>query len=304
MTLLSDIKKDINFSKNTKIVLAAIAIFFLCDFAIHIFITNGLEKYYGLNSPAEIALIGHSHLMLGVDKGAIENALGKKVSKYTREGVNVSDRKIMIEQLLRKNPNLKKVIYGVDAWSFTGEGLSENSYKLFYPFLGDKKVDHYIKKQANFTEYWLHKIIKTTRFNEGLISSAMRGYLGNWSNLKFGNLDVDKLKTEIKKGNFRKINSTLENITILRETLTLLKKNDVEVILLYVPTIDLYNSNEPIKFDEVISVFYDFEKEFSNVKYVSLLEPYSHDYSLFYDPIHMNPKGQEIITFQLIAYLK
>jgi len=51
-------------------------------------------------------------------------------------------------------------------------------------------------------------------------------------------------------------------------------------------------------------MFYNFEKEFSNVNYVSLLDPYSHDYSLFFDPIHMNPKGQDLITKELIKLLK
>lgn len=300
LKLVEDIKNDNHFLRNIKIICGAIVVFFLCDGLLGVFLNKGLEKYYGLNSSAEIALVGHSHLMLGVDKSMLEKGLNVPIAKYTREGVNVSDRKIMVKQLLRQNPKLKTVIYGVDAWSFTGEGLSDNSYKLFYPFLDDKDVDAYVKKQSDFSDYWTHKIIKTSRFNEGLISSAFRGHLGNWSNFKSGQVDTVSLKKEIEKGNFRKINNSIENITILRETLTELESHKIEVVLLYVPTIDLSNLAEKNKFKESISILENLDKEFKYVTFVSFLEPWSHDYSLFFDPIHMNPKGQRIITQELI----
>ena len=36
-----------------------IALFFVIDYAISAFLTTGLKKYYGLDKPAELALIGH-----------------------------------------------------------------------------------------------------------------------------------------------------------------------------------------------------------------------------------------------------
>jgi len=302
--LINDIKKDLNFKNNFKIVSTLIITFFICDFILGIGIEKGLEKYYGLNTTAEIALVGHSHLMLGINKVKVEESLNVKVSKYTREGVNISDRQIMIDQLLRKNNSIKTIIYGVDAWSFTGEGLSANSYTLFYPFLADANVNAYVKKKSSFTEYWLHKLIKTTRFNEGLISSSIRGYLSNWSNLKFGEVDTIRLKEEIKVGKFRKINTKIENIEILRESIKVLGLKNIQIILLYVPTIDLYNTAEISKFNESITIFENLEKEFKHVKYISFLEPWSHQYSIFHDPIHLNPKGQDLITLELIKKIK
>ena len=78
--------------------------------------------------------------------------------------------------------------------------------------MGDSDVDAYVKKKADVGAYWLPKIVKTTRYNEGLISSAMRGYLSNWSNLKFGQVDTIKLKKEVALGAFRSINNSKENI--------------------------------------------------------------------------------------------
>ena len=90
--------------------IAFILIFFILDFCISFFLLNGINKYYGLGENSEIGIVGHSHLMLGIDKESVEKELGVKVSKYTREGADVVDRKIMIQQLLHSNPNIKTII--------------------------------------------------------------------------------------------------------------------------------------------------------------------------------------------------
>lgn len=304
MHLIQDIKNDPSFKKSTYIIFGVLLAFMVLDALTGTLLTKGLNRYYGLNSNAEIALVGHSHLMLGVDKTVLENELDIPVAKYTREGVNIADRQIMIRQLLRENSKIKTVIYGVDAWSFSGEGLSANSHTLFYPFLKNTEVNNYVKRQADPADYWLHKIIKTARFSEGLISSSFRGYLNNWSNLKFGKVDVDRLKKEIAAGQFRKIHNSPENISILKASINELQTHGIKVILLYVPTIDLYNRAEPEKFKESMEIIKDLPNEFDNVQFVNYLEPLSHDYSLFFDPIHMNPKGQKQVTQQLINDLR
>lgn len=304
MNLIKDIKNDKSFKKTMRVIALVIIVFFAVDGILGFALTKGLKKYYGLGSDSKIALVGHSHLMLGVDKKLLEKELGVPVAKYTREGVNIADREIMIKQLLRQNKDLKLIIYEIDAWSFTGEGLSSNSYTLFYPFLGSKEVDRYVKSQASFGDYWLHKIVKTSRFNELLISSSIRGYLHNWANLKYGTIDTTRYKNEISNGDFRRIDNSDENIDILKQSISELKENNIQVILLYVPTIDFYNQAEPKKFKETMDIFNSLEKEFSNVKILNYIEPYSHDYTLFYDPIHMNPKGQKIITLKLVDDLK
>jgi len=302
--IVSDIQHDPYIGKALKIIVVSLILFFACDAVIGIFLTKGLERYYGLGNNAEIALVGHSHLMLGVDKTHLENELGVPVAKYTREGVNIGDRQIMIRQLLQRNANLKLVIYGVDAWSFTGEGLSANSYALFYPFMDDKTVNDYVKQQTTFSNYWIHKLLKTSRFNEGLISSSFRGYLKNWTNLKIGEVDTERLKKQIAAGNFRKISNSQTNIDILRKTISELNQRNIKVVLLYVPTIDLYNQAEPQKFNETLEILQQIADDFESVSLFNYLEPWSHDYTLFFDPIHMNPKGQKLVTEKLIKDLE
>lgn len=300
MYFINNIKQDKYFTQSIKIIVLFTIVFFIIDAVIGIFLTIGLNKYYGVGSDAEIALIGHSHLMLGVDKNLLEEKLDVSVAKYTRAGVNVADRQIMVKHLLKQNANLNTVIYSVDAWLFTGEGLSANSYALFYPFLDNKDVNRYVKSEAGISEYWIHKLIKTSRFNERLMTNSIRGYLKYWSSLKFGQVDTVRIKRKINEGEFRRINNSVDNINILKETIAELEENKIKVILLCVPTIDLINNTEPLKFKKTMSILQEFESEYKNVSFLNYLEPLSHDYSLFFDPVHMNRKGQVLVTNQLI----
>lgn len=281
-----------------------VLLFFLVDFGLGFILIKGLNKYYGLGDDSEIALVGHSHLMLGLDKEKMEKELHKKVSKYTREGVNVFDRRIMVEQLLSDNHQLTTVIYGVDAWTFSRDGLSSNSYQLFYPFMDTKTIDDYVYSSADLGDYLTKKIIPTTRYDELLISGAVRGYLGNWTNLKFGTVDVKALEISLAKGDFRKIDNDLENIKIFKETLALLTENNLKVVLLYVPTIDLLGNAQEKTFQDTINLFQKITADYDNVEFLNLQDPWSHNYRMFYDAIHMNPEGQSEVTERVIHYLK
>ena len=281
-----------------------VALFFAADYATHHSLKSGLHKYFGLGTDAEIALIGHSHLMLGVNKTQLEETLGQQIAKYTSEGVNVSDRKLMIEYLLKKNPNTKVVIYGVDAWMFTGEGLSANSYKLFLPFMDDESVRQHIKTDAPIEEFWQKRLVGSSRYSEPLINSALRGHLGNWSNYKFGTLDTVQLAKNVATGNFRNINSSKENRTIFEKTLADLEKQNIIVVLVYVPTIAHYNQAEPDKFEQEINYFKSLNQKFTNLHYFEYLEGWDTNYSFFFDPIHLNPEGQQAFTTAFSSDLK
>lgn len=281
-----------------------ILLFFLADNLFHVFLESGLHKYYGLKEPSKIALVGHSHLMLAVNKSELEIKLGQKISKYTSEGVNVSDRKLMIEYLLKLNPKTKVLIYGVDAWMFTGEGLSKNSYKLFLPFMDDPIVQNEIMASAPKQEYWQKRFIKTSRYSETSINSALRGQLSNWSNYKMGSVDTIQLKKNIKNGSFRKINSDSENKKIFEETMAYLVQRKVKVILVYVPTISYYNHAEPRKFKIELEYFKRIADAHKDIEYFEYLKNWESNFKFFFDPIHLNPEGQAAFTQSFSQDLK
>lgn len=289
------------------IVLSTILLFFILDNIINTVMMKGVNNYYGLNQDSEILLIGHSHLMLATDKKRMENELGMRVSKYCREGVNVSDKKVMVEHFLNSGhaDSLRYVLYGVDLATFTGDGLSENSYKLFYPFMDDNYVDIYISAQTDKEDYWLHKLVKTSRFNDdGMKNSAARGWLSNWDNLKTNVIDIESYKTKLANGDERNIQMNQNLMTQFIETIKMITDRGIQVILVNTPTVDLLNDYEPDKYASMMEWFTTFADKNNLVEFVDYNPQYSSDYSIFSDRLHLNSKGQQIITTELVDYIK
>jgi|WetSurMetagenome_2_1015567.scaffolds.fasta_scaffold04138_7 hypothetical protein len=286
-------------------VILFIILFFLLDFSISVFLVGGLMRYYGIGTHPEILIIGHSHLMLGVDKELLENKTKLRVAKYTREGATIEDRAIMIRQFLNKDSSkIRVIVYGVDAWMFNEEKLSENSYKMLLPFLSDTIVQDYIKNKCSSFEYHKNFLIKTTRFDELLVSSAFRGYLSKWTNLKFGQVDTISLKKDLLKGKHESIKVDPEKWKSFEKTVNYINSKNIRLVLLYVPTISIYNNLDSVNFKAINDKFVSLESKYQYVKYVDLNPGLSTHYELFYDPIHLNPSGQKIVTKMLSTHLK
>ena len=265
----------------------------------------GLDKYFGLNTPAKVLLIGHSHLMLATDKKDMEAKLGVPVAKYCREGVNVADRYQMVKHYLdtKYADSLKVVLYGVDQFMFTGEGLSANSYKLFYPFMDDKVMDNYIRKEALPLDYWQHKLICTTRYSDALLNSAIRGWMSIWDNYKYGQLDVQQLQLDIKRGKQRHIHFEKNLIDLFEETLKLLIDKGIRVVLINTPIAQPLNEYEPEKYQKMIDYFKKLDEQNDSIAYLDFNPRYSDQYDLFFDPIHVNPEGQKVLSREIDNFL-
>lgn len=283
--------------------ICAIALFFIADNLVNWTMMKGIDNYYGLDQPSEILLIGHSHLMLATAKERLEKGTGMKVSKYCREGVNVTDKKAMVEHFLgsANTDSLKYVLYGVDLATFTGDGLSKNSYKLFYPFIDDNQVGQYIRSQADPVDFWLHRLIKSTRFNDdGIKNSAGRGWLDNWDNLKTNTIDVEAYRKRLANGDERRIQMNPVLIEQFQQTIGLLTSRGAKVILVNTPTLDLLNDFEPEKYEQVMDWFHEYADSDENVYFWDFNPRYQSDHNLFSDRLHLNRRGQETITGELI----
>ena len=263
---------------------------------------SGLDRYFGLNQHSQILLIGHSQLMLAIDKQELEKQTNCKVSKYCREGVNVADRHAMIKQYLSLpcSDSLKVVFYGVDPFMFTGTGLSKNSYKLFYPFIDNQDIDQYIKESTGTYDYWIHKIIYTTRYSDALINSAIRGWRKDWNNYKEGNLNVTNLKKQIMQGQQRHICFEQDLLDLFEETLHLLTQKKIRVILINTPIAQPLNESDPKQYSKVIGYFRQKAESSPLIDYWDMNPEYAERYELFFDPIHLNPQGQKEVGKQII----
>lgn len=281
--------------------------FFIIDNCVNSLMMKGVNNYYGLNQDSKILLIGHSHLMLSVDKEKLERELGMKVSKYCREGVNVSDRKVMVDHFLNSGhaDSLEYMLYGVDLATFTKEGLSDNSYKLFYPFMDNENIDIYIKSQSGDFDYILHKLIKTTRFhNDGLKNSALRGLFHNWDNFKSNVIDIEEYREWQLQGNERHIKMNEQLIEEFKETIKSVTDRGIKVILVNSPTVDLLNQYEPDKYSKVMAWFKEYANNDELIYFLDFNPKYESNYNIFSDRIHLNKTGQQIITDEIINYIK
>jgi hypothetical protein len=302
--------RDILLQKNQlKALLAKLAAFLLIfgtfDRLAAGFLLVGVERNYGLDVPAEVLCVGHSHTGLGIDKTALERNLAVPVAKCARNGANVADRLVMIKQYLDRQPSTVKVlVYDVDAHTFTGQGLSLNSYSLFYPFMDSPSVDEYIRQQASSVDYSVRHALKLWRFNLESCNDAFRGWLGLRSNLKRGTVDVERLKKEIASNQIRHISFDEDCIKCFDETLQYVVKKGISVVLLYIPTIDLYNEAEPEKHQHAIDMFREFSAKYDRVTFLDYCPAFAHRHELFYDPIHLNPQGRWLVTERLAKDLK
>lgn len=305
MNLLNDIKNDNNFKYNIKRLFFFICLLMVLDWAISKILENGIKIKYGLESNSEILMIGHSHLMLAIDKVELEKRTNRKVAKYTREGVNVADRYEMIKQYFDgPSDNCHIVIYGIDPWLFSGKDLSENSYTLFLPFMDNPDIDKYIYKNSkNHYEYWIHKIIRSSRYNVLLINNAIRGYLHNWSNLKYGTININAVKKEISSGDYRHISYDVENIQHFKKTIDFLSQKKVKVFFVNTPISYLLKNALGKDYTKSINMIKGIVQKYPDMYFIDLSPGYSKNSELFYDPIHMNPQGQKVITEEFIKKL-
>lgn len=283
-----------------------LALLLLCDFLIGALLKEGLDRYFGLDAPAPVLCVGHSHTVLGIDKTGLQNQLNLPVAKYARQGADPSNRLAMIRHYLDAQPGaLKALVYDVDAHIFTSSGLSANSHRLFYPFMGSPVVRDYIASQtSNQFEYWSRRFFTLPRFNEVTIGLSVRGWLGKWTNLKYGTVNTERLERRIRNGDFRRIAFDPEAITLFERTIHLVRSHGIKLVLVYIPTIDIFNEAEPGKYREAIRRLNAYAARDGGVTFLNYNLEFDHRHELFYDPIHLNPKGQKQVTARLAADLK
>lgn len=286
-------------------VLVFIFLFMIFDRLSAEFLEKGLDRYFGFNQPSEILCLGNSRTALGIDKSLLEKNLNVPVAKYARNGANISDRFAMLKQYIERQPSgVKILIYDVDAHIFTGEGLSLNSYTLFYPFMDSPSIDTYVHQYASFCDYSIRHVLKLRRFDLETCNLALRGWLGRYDNLKSGTVDIERLKKQIVDGQIRHITFEDENITCFEKTVQFALEKGMNVILFYIPTVDLYNQAEPEKYMHTIDLLKQYASSNDKITFLDYSTHFCHRYDLFYDSIHLNPKGQKLVTEKLAQDIK
>lgn len=273
------------------------------DWGISSILRIGLERYYGLHQEADILIIGHSHLMKTCNKGLLEKGLGMKVSKYCREGVLIKQRHVMVQHFLlsQKDSSVPYVIYGVDPNMFANsDDLSTNSYKLFYPFMETPAMDEYVCKEASLWDYAVHKLVRCSRFSDTAIYRSARGWMNYWESLASGTISNENWN----KPRPWKVNMPEENVRYFHETLDILTSRGAHVILLYPSIIKSYETSNPEAFAYMMNYFQTLADNHPQIDFLNYAPLFSHRQELFEDPVHLNRKGEALVTQQLIRDLQ
>lgn len=286
--------------------LLLVALFLTLDRLAGWFFLRGLEHYYGLDVPAQVLCVGHSHTVLGIDKVALEQALGVPVAKFAVEGANTTDRLLMVQYYFKRQPaSVRAVLYDVDAHTFTSSGLSSSSYQLLFPFIGDPDIREYIRRNcASRTEYFLRRLFCTPRYNELLLSFVARGYLNKWSNFKFTRVNPEVLRKQVQQGRFRRIEFDRNNLSEFAKMVDFVSRQHTRLYLAYIPTIDILNQAEPEKFQRSLSLFTSFASTNSDIVFLNYNPQFEARHELFFDSVHLNREGQREITAQLVRDLE
>jgi hypothetical protein len=262
---------------------------------------HGLDRYFGFDRNAAVLLVGHSHTMLGIDAELLQRSLGMPVAKYAVNGANVFDREAMLRHYFGDHPGrVKLVVYDVDDHTFTGDGLSSNSYRLLYPYIGNADMNGYLRANAgSWGEYFSRRVLLSLRFNAAVLNLSLRGLFGVFDNFKTGSVDIPSLEKEIQTGRRPGILIDSEYLNALEETIQLVRSRGARLVFCYIPSVDLLSRMDPARHTQVVDMFQRYDRDDEGVEFYNYQETFGSRYELFSDPIHLNREGQRIFTAQL-----
>ena len=284
--------------------LFVLVLFFFGDFAVFYVLKSGMDRYYGLNKAAEILCVGYSHTVLGIDAARMERELGVPVAKYATAGANTLDRLWMVRQFVERQPSVRVVVYDVAPWLFDSEGLSSASYTLFLPYIDDPAMASYLRDQATRQEYWTSKVIRTARFRDQTLNIALRGLTGKIENKKTTRIRIENYRDRLDQEKNRGIRINPDSRQCFMDTMAFLTEQGIQVILIYIPTIDFLNEIDPEKQAEMVNIFKTLAADQKNICFFDYNKDYQHHHELFYDLRHMNGDGNAVVTGRLIGDIK
>lgn len=283
-----------------------ILIFFLADYLIATLLLNGQKKFYGFNNNPDILINGSSLSYYGFNRNYIESNTGLRVSNYVRGGVNVFDRSYMINHFMTNySNNLKVVIYELNPLLFNEKDLSINAHKLFLPFIDQQSFKSYFKERTNRESFYLYKLIRTRRFDLQSMIISFRGYFKRYDNWQDGIIDtINNFK--IGENEYPVlIEMNKAKIEAFKETMDLINRQDIKVILVMMPLYDgkfqLYDSDS---YNSYCNFFITYCSSSANLFFIDCNQNKNlTNYTNFFDSIHPNTKGQVEISKYIISVL-
>lgn len=287
------------------LVLVALVTFFVIDRTADAVLRHGLDRYFGLDQEEAIVLVGHSHVVLGIDKVQLERDLGMPVANYARAGAALEDRLVMARHYAELHPDgVRAIVFGVDNHLFTARGLSSNSYTLFYPHMDNPLVRQLIDLRApSRWDVAQRQVSHLARYDDVALNAALRGWMGNWNNSVAGQFDPEAYAAQIAAEGFRRIEIDPAQVALFEAFLDESEERGWPVFLTFVPTTAEFEALEPAKAAEVDALLRRLAGEHPNVEFIDLREPWGARTEFFIDPIHLNAAGSREVTADLYQHI-
>jgi hypothetical protein len=294
---------SIQFIKRTIIFLI---LFFLVDYLISLVLFNDLNKTFNLDHHPEILINGSSMSGSGFNTWEIGERTNKQIAAYIREGVSVVDRNAMIEHFFHLYPEgIETVVYEVNPVLLSGIKTAANVYTHFYPFMDDRTIDRYIRERATPREYYIHKLIRTTRFESRSFIGFVTGLVGFSRNIKTNTLDEGTLRPLMAEKGTEDVIINEENRKVFEQSMETILSHHARVILVMMPMhyIKLQTFNEE-GYRKLTDYYQKYALSRDSVEFLDLnRDSMIYDARNFADPLHFNANGQQQITNIISDYI-
>jgi hypothetical protein len=298
-------------------------VLWLCGFAYQSIIDKGLQKHYSDDYSEwieiytqrvnhDVVILGSSRAWVQVNPKVIEEQSGLSCFNLGIDGGRLQMQKTMWKSLLAQGNRPKLIIQVVDYFALNTR--TDLYWKeRFMPYL------NYIEVYEPLTEIdsslWMSRYLPPLRYHgyddlnsigwknyfniplepsEEPVHTKYNGYKGTqhsieveptWLNAKKLETQVEVEKIEFGRG-------------ALNEMITAFKKENIPVILVYLPTYHLLRKSVKNR-DLVVKMFQEVANE-SGAEYWDMsMDSVSNDMTLYADPLHMNYKGADVITAKL-----
>lgn len=268
---------------------------------------KGLNKFYGFDKAPAILINGSSMSLSGFHKTEIEKQVNQKVAVYAKEGVGVEDRYAMLQQFFSdQHSSVKTVIYEVNPLLFSHKLTAANVYTIFYPFMDNKAIDEYINKRATRLEYYVHKYLRSARFDVLTINFVLKGYMNNYDNFKTNSINPETAYFTNEESGKKMIEFNKDKVAVFEKTIKLLQDNNTKVVLVMMP---VYYQKQATFDSTSYYQLGDYYKKFTgskkNIFFLDLnTNNIAHNALFFADVLHLNREGQKKVTEAVVNFLK
>jgi hypothetical protein len=205
----------------------------------------------------------------------------------------------------QETPSPVVVVYDVDGYTFTSEGLASNVYSQFFPYMDEPEMSGFIRDcGASASDLAKRELLRSLRYGDRLIWQAVRGYASYRANLKIGRLDPARVKRQIADNRVRRPKIDLDNVHCFEQAMETVLSHGSKFVMIYVPTTDLINSVDGPVQGRVVDMLRTYASTKKGVYFFDYNRDCESRYDLFSDPVHLNREGQRVVSEKLAADLR